>query len=154
MANCEMCGKESYLVLIDIEGGELKVCSNCTKYGTIKKKIGSSSKLPFKHKSTTKEPVEFKVVNEYASLIRIAREKRGMKQEDFAKLLNERESIVAKWEQGTLKPRIEVARRVGRVLKINLVENEEGDVSSLIEKKQNSSGEPTLGDFVKVRKRN
>jgi len=38
MAVCEMCGKEDRLVTAEVEGGELQVCSVCSKYGKIKKK--------------------------------------------------------------------------------------------------------------------
>ena len=150
MALCEMCGKESRLVLADIEGGELRVCSNCVKYGVIKK--GSRNiNVFFKSKSAREEGPQFKVVDNLSDLIHSARDKRKMTQEDFSKFLNEKESIVAKWEQGTLKPRIGIARRVGKVLGINLIEKDE--VTDKVEIKKGKSSEFTLADFVKVRKR-
>lgn len=139
-------------MLVEIEGVELKVCAACTKYGTIKKReFKKEIKLFSKEKPVMSIP-EFKVVDDYATLIRSAREKRGMKQEDFAKLLNERESLVAKWEQGNLKPRLDAAKKVGQVLGINLLEKEE-EIASLKEEKRRASHELTLGDFVKIRKR-
>ena len=151
MSLCEMCGKESRLVLADIEGGELKVCSGCAKYGVIKKSSNANIKYSFKSKSVKNEGPQFKVVGNFSVLIRSAREKREMKQEEFAKFLNEKESIVAKWEQGSLKPRINVARRVGKVLGINLVVKDE--IGDKVEIKKIKSDEFTLADFVKVRKR-
>ncbi|MAG02468.1 TIGR00270 family protein [Candidatus Pacearchaeota archaeon] len=150
MALCEMCGKEARLVLADVEGGELKVCSNCAKYGIVKK---SSVNVihRFKSRSKREDGPQFKVVGNYSNLIRSSREKRGMKQEDFAKFLNERESIVAKWEQGSLKPRIDIARRVGRLLRISLVVKDE--VADKVEIKKGKSSEFTLADFVKIRKK-
>ena len=145
-----MCGKESRLVLADVEGGELKVCSNCTKYGTVKRS-GVNIVSPFKRKASHDDGPQFKVVENYSTLIRSAREKKGLKQEDFAKFLNERESIVAKWEQGSLKPRIDVAKRIGRLLRISLVVKDE--VADKVEIKKGKSSEFTLADFVKVRKR-
>ena len=145
-----MCGKESRLVVADVEGGELKVCSNCAKYGTVKK---SSVRVArhFKFKSNRDDGPQFKVVDNYSTLIRSAREKKEMNQEDFAKFLNEKESIVAKWEHGSLKPRIGVARRIGKVLGVNLIEK---DVeNSEVKLKKSRSSEFTLADFVKVRKR-
>ena len=152
MALCEMCGKEARLVLADVEGGELRVCSNCTKYGVVKKSVGGGyTGRAFKSKTKRDEGPQFKVVDDYPTLIRIAREKRGMKQEDFAKFLNERESIVSKWEQGSLKPRLDVARRISKLLRINLIVKDE--VADKVEIKKGKSSEFTLADFVKVRKK-
>ncbi|MBT5342331.1 TIGR00270 family protein [Candidatus Woesearchaeota archaeon] len=153
MALCEMCGKESQLVLAEVEGGELNVCPGCLKYGTRKKNVNSGMNKSIPGKKFAKiERTEFKVVNNYSSLIRSARESKDMKQEDFAKLLNEKESILTKWESGSLKPRLDVARRLERVLGIRLVER---DVVGKVEKqeKQKAAAEFTLGDFIKTRKR-
>lgn len=106
---------------------------------------------PFASGMSKRERPEFKVVSNYSSLIRSAREGKGMKQEDFSKLLNERESLVAKWESGSLIPRVEVAKKVGRVLGIDLVERDEEVMDKLEMTKK--SDVPTLGDFITVRKR-
>lgn len=162
MALCEMCGKEARLVTADIEGGELNVCSNCTKYGTVKKSFrGNLSSSPSRERSSSvrrhfavKEEPSFRIVDNYSSLIRSAREKRDMSQEDFAKSLNERESLIAKWEQGSLKPRINIARKLEKKLGVKLVVKEETDGEDLkSEKSKKVSDEFTLGDFIKVRKR-
>ncbi|MBT6774356.1 TIGR00270 family protein [Candidatus Woesearchaeota archaeon] len=154
MPICEMCGRESQLVLAEVEGGELNVCPNCVKYGTTKRKanLGPNKFVSKANKFSKTEMPEFKVVNNYSSLIRSARESKDMKQEDFAKFLNEKESILTKWESGSLKPRLDVARRLERVLGIRLVER---DVIGKVEKqeKQKAAAEFTLGDFIKTRKR-
>jgi len=153
MPICEMCGRESQLVLAEVEGGELNVCSGCLKYGTRKKNVNSGMNHSVPGKKFAKiERIEFKVVNNYSNLIRSARESKNLKQEDFAKFLNEKESILTKWESGNLKPRLDVARRLERVLGIRLVER---DVIGKVEKqeKQKAAAEFTLGDFIKTRKR-
>ena len=172
MALCEMCGKEAGLVEADVEGVELNVCSGCLKFGTVKKKaensvssfsvsrsfIGrSSDSRSFYHKSVgggeqnKKAEQEFKTVSNYSQLIKSAREKRGLKQEDFAKFLNEKESLVAKWESGLMKPSLDTAKRLERMLGIKLVESEV--VGSFEQKVNKNADEFTLGDFIKVRKR-
>ena len=152
MALCEMCGKESRLVTAEIEGGELKVCSNCAEYGTVKKREFTSRPRYSGNSSKRNEMPQFRIVGNFSSLIRSAREKKGMSQEDFAKSLNERESIVAKWEQGVLRPRLGTARRLEKILGVKLVEKEEMN-SAKVEMKKGKSDEFTLGDFIKVRKR-
>ena len=150
MSTCDMCGKETNLVQAEIDGAELKVCSNCSKYGLIKKKIREQTYKPrFANKKT--QP-DFKIVNNYSFLIKQARESKGLKQEDFAKFLNEKESMVTKWENGSLRPRLNIARKLERVLGVKLVEKDEKKSFAEDKKKKISSGF-TLGDFIKVRKR-
>ena len=153
MALCEMCGKESQLILAEIEGGELNVCSGCVKYGTVQKKAPGKAFVPARKSFSKQQTPEFKVVSNYSDLIRSARECKSLKQEDFAKFLNEKESILTKWESGSLKPRLDVAKRLEKVLGIKLVERDEVKSVDLGKKKKGGSEEFTLGDFIKVRKR-
>jgi len=153
MALCEMCAKDEKLVLADVDGAELNVCPNCAKYGTIKKKMGTfTSASNFKQKgfSSNKEKIEFCIVTDFSKKIRLSRERRDMTQEDFAKFLNEKESIVAKWESGSLKPRLDIARGLERKLDIKLVEKDE--IKQFEGNKSKVSNEFTLGDFIKVRR--
>lgn len=147
MPSCELCGKEAPLVIADVEGVELKVCSGCGKLGTIRKQILIAQPKTFIPQA---EAPEFTLVDNYAALVRSSREKRGMNQEEFAHFINERESMVPKWESGQLKPDIETARRIGRKLGVNLIEKEEIMPVKLEKAK---GGEITLGDLVKIRKR-
>jgi putative transcription factor len=150
MSVCEMCGREASLVSADVEGVELKVCPVCTRYGTTNKnQHGNSRKThSFNHKPQNKEEVEWKIVDNFSALIKSAREEKGMTQEDFAKFINERESILSKWEQGTLKPRIFVARRLGQTLGMTLVTKDTREKVELT-KGKSSANEFTLGDFIK-----
>ena len=149
MGLCEMCGKESFLKTADVEGVDLKLCGNCVKFGTVKKQAYQPkiSKSFVKYDGPT-----FLIVKDYSTKIRQAREAKGMSQEDFAKFLNERESVIQKWESGHLKPRIGVARKIGKILHIRLLEREGAEKAEEI-KKSKPSDELTLGDFIKVRKR-
>jgi len=149
MGTCEMCGRADQLVSAEVEGVEMQVCNPCTKYGKIKHKqyVGKS----FHPKPVLKEGPELKVRSDFSEILRKARNKSGLTQEEFSKHLNERESEVAKWESGSLKPRIDIARKLGRILEINFLEKDEV-VQEKIEFKKNKD-EFTLGDFIKVRKR-
>lgn len=143
-----MCGKSTELAIADVEGVELKVCDGCARFGTIRRRVDARRFLPQPAKP---EGPQFKVVDNYASLLHSAREKKSMTQEEFSKLLQEKESVLAHWEVGKGKPSIEAARRVGRILGINLVEQE---VILLVKMEAGKKGEElTLGDFIKVRKR-
>lgn len=149
-----MCGRTADLLTADIEGVELKVCQNCAKYGKVKagprhyfKPAGRSFNKPL---VLPKETAEFKVVDNFNTILRSAREKSNLNQEDFAKFLNEREHLIAKWEQGSLKPSLEEAKKIGRILGLSLIVKDDAEAVPLPKSKPD---EFTLGDFVKVRKR-
>ncbi len=151
MTVCEMCGRFGELVTADVEGVPLQVCAGCSKYGQIRHK-GST---PFQHvrrfSAPVREVAEYAVRGDFAFLLRREREKRKLTQEEFAKLLQEKESIFASWEQGTIKPLVDTARRLEKILGISLVVKEEIEDAKL--DKSGKKEELTLGDFVKIRKR-
>lgn len=143
-----MCGKSTELVVADIEGVELKVCEACARFGTIRRKIETPR---FTARPEKPEGPQFKVVDNYASLLHFAREKKQMTQEEFAKHIQEKESVFAHWEASSVKPSLEAAQRVGRILGINLIEQEK--VLPMKMEAGRKTEELTLGDFIKVRKR-
>jgi len=161
MALCEMCGRTADLVSAAIEGVPLTVCGTCAKYGTVNRHHSatvsstlvnrrrvSSDSLQY-HSPPSAKP-EYYVVDSYASLIRNVREKRGMTQKDFALLLQEKESFIGKWESAALKPDLETAKKLQKILGVTLIALDDDTVpTEKIEK--NKSTEFTLGDFIKVR---
>lgn len=148
--NCELCGAEGELLRAIVEGTELNVCKRCGGYG----KVIGRVRLPQKpaaaeQKKPDKEILEV-IAADYADKIKTAREKRGMKQEEFAKALSEKESLIHSIETGKYRPGIDLARKLEKFLKITLVEQQEETEGTAPKKKE---GEFTIGDFVKVRKR-
>ena len=148
MPSCELCGKLAPLLLAEVESVDLKVCAACAKHGQIKKRPPSPLTIL---RPVKPEAPEFFIVDTYAQLLRSSREKKGLSQQDFARFLNEKESILAKWEAGALKPSIDMARMLERKLGLALVMMEE-KISAKSEQPARSD-ELTLGDMVKVRKR-
>ena len=142
-----MCGKDTQLFSAIVEGSQLNVCSNCGRFGKmLRKPVVRAVKKQTAEKAP--EPVEV-VVSDYARLIRSAREKTGLTQKDFARSLNEKESIVQKLETGVIIPPISLARKLEKLLKIKLVEFEqEGEIS----REKRASGPLTIGDIMKVEK--
>jgi len=140
-----MCGTSGFLLRAKVESVEMQVCKECAKYGTIEKKTHSSVKF-----KTQRQEKTFKIVKDFGARIRQAREAKDMNQETFSQFLNEKQSILAKWESGSLRPRIDVARELEKKLHINLVIE---DTISLADLPSNKKSEPTLGDFVTIRTR-
>src|SRR3989338_3758811 len=154
---CDLCGKQGELYRAKIEGSELTVCGNCSKYGkvlgVIRPALKSTDKAATNKKylnEKPKEPEEFILAN-YSELIRKKREQLKLNQEDFAKLLNEKLSILHKIETNSFEMSIEQAKKFEKILHLKLVELfKEPDMKILHEKKEGF----TLGDFIKVKKRN
>ena len=152
-----MCGRGGNLLTAEIEGVELKVCSNCTKFGKVRHPNSrASASSGFKRQTAPpKDMIEDKVVDNFSQLIRETREKRGLTQEDFAKQLQEREGLVSKWESGGQKPSLETAKKLQRILGVMLIVKDE----AVAEEKLEAVGGKrvgdvlTLGDFIKVKKR-
>jgi putative transcription factor len=159
---CNMCGKDTELFIATIEGTELEVCKDCAKFGKnvkkIKKKEHSNynqEPISFKKKRTIEEEVMPLILSNYSQLIKNAREKKGLKQEEFAKMVNEKASLIHSFESGKLRPSINVAKKLERFLKIKLIEEIKKDESPsfLNEKDEKTNGNLTIGDLIKIKKK-
>ncbi len=151
---CDMCGSEENLYKADIEGSILNVCKSCSRFGKIIAEIKEPEKI--KHKKiiiTEPEPepeiIEM-VVEDFAEKIRNKREKLGLKQEDFAKMISEKESVIHKLETGEFQPSIELAKKLEKALKIKLIEEYEEKHKKTA---KISSGPTTIGDLIKIKTR-
>jgi TIGR00270 family protein len=86
------------------------------------------------------------IVADYDQRIRTARESRSLSQEDLAKELNEKASLIRKLERGDMLPSDDVRSKLETELGISLVEGEDADDT---EWSGDSSTTTTLGDVVK-----
>lgn len=151
--NCEMCGSEEKLFKTLIEGTELNVCKKCAKFGKIisEVKIETKEKKPAKIEQETapeKEVLQI-IVPDYGQRIKKAREALGLKQEDFAKKINEKISLIHNIESNRFEPSISLARKLEKFLKITLVEQYEEERDKASKAKSDTF---TIGDFIKVKK--
>ena len=151
---CDMCGSEERLYKTNIEDTILNVCISCSKFGKIISEIKSVEKIKPK-KFTAVEPGPEKeiidmVVGDFAEKIRTKREKLGLKQEDFAKRISEKESIIHKLEIGEFKPSLELAKKLEKALGISLIEEYEEEHNAATRAESTIT---TIGDLIKIRKR-
>ena len=116
--NCELCGKRKELVLALVENSEMKVCSDCAKFGKVLREI---KEVEEEEKKVEEEEFVEGIVEDYSKLIKDKREKMGLKQEELAKKLNLKESIIHKIEIGDLEPSIELSKRLENFLRIKLI---------------------------------
>ncbi len=146
MPVCELCGRDTQLFSAVVEGSELNICASCGKFGRVIQKPASRAvKTPL---PKAPEVVEV-VVPDFAQRVRLAREKSGMTQKDFAQFLNEKESIVQKLEAGSFSPSISLAKKLEKLLKIELVDVEQDEKASVQKK---NSGPLTIGDIINIKK--
>jgi len=150
MARCDMCGTETNLVVATIEGTEMNVCNECGKFGKVIRRIQEPRQAPspIMKKQPEEEKVE-RVVGGYGKQIKESREKKGLTQEEFAKKINEKVSLIHKIESEHQVPSISLAQKIGKFLGIVLIEQEkpqEGNFS------KSTSDALTIGDLIKLKK--
>jgi len=149
-----MCGKETSLFKAIVEGTELKVCDKCAKFGKIVERIRPAAKP--KRKKDEKEEEEGPetvqvIVPDYSKKVKLARESLGLKQEELAKRINEKESIIHKVETGHYEPNIMLAKKLERFLKIKLVEEHQLEKTKAQKKVAAAEGF-TIGDVIKLKR--
>lgn len=164
---CEMCGKDSeFTRTIFIEGTQLKVCKECSRFGESpdgkgpsKKKGGAAApnravvaerlqarERRMRTRDVYQEESTEDLVPEYSQLIREARMARDWKQEVLAAKINEKSSVIAKLENGTMRPNDALRKKLERELNIKLTEKVAAVASG------QSGGQAkalTLGDLIK-----
>ena len=154
MPSCDMCGTEGQLFITEIEGTRLQVCKNCSSYGTVKgparKAAPRKANVQRRARPSPPPEPEWVVVKDYAKRIRDKRESLGLKQEELAKKLAEKESLLHKIETGSFTPGLDLARKIEKILKITLLEKEQ-PIETKSPSGKKSGGALTLGDIIKVR---
>lgn len=145
--NCDLCGRtEENIQDAIIEGVELSVCPDCSKFGKV---IGS--RKPPVEKQFRKFPVKEEklqsLVENYADSIRKGRELLGLTQRDFAMKINEKESTIHKIETGSLQPELSLVRKLENFLGISLLEDIAKKPESV---KRKPEAGMTFGDFIKI----
>ena len=147
---CDMCGSPGKLFRTIVEGTELSVCQECSRFGKVVGVIELTRPIA---KAKSEEPeteVMELLVEDYAEKIRKKRESLGLNQDEFAKKLNEKESLIQKIESGHFEPSIGLAKKISRILQIKLVEEYE----ERHEKQPRPKVEGfTLGDFIKIKEK-
>ena len=143
------------LLRVLIEGVELNVCGECSRFGKILAPVHRPGpKEQHKHfqrnmQAKEKEEKIEMIVENYAEIIKKKREATGLSQKDFANKISEKESTLHHIETGTLEPSLSLAKKLEKILAIKLIESHE-EHHELIKKSKEEGF--TLGDFIRVRK--
>ena len=142
---CEVCGRELVEEKIEriVDGIVLSVCKACSKHGkpysppnsplghlVAGRRTISNIKPVIVHGNTRRNiQISDNIVlsPNFASLIREARMKKGLTHEKLAAQMNEKATLLKKFETGSLKPDEIIARKLGRFLGIQLYVNIQED---------------------------
>ena len=136
MAKCEICGSnimgESHR--IEVDGAIMVVCGRCSRLGRPAKDIVPPPTAPrspsegtmqvYRRPAAVVPDDELVLREEYASILRKARESMGLTQEQLGMKLNEKSSVVGKLESGKLKPSVSLAKKLEHLMKIRLFETD------------------------------
>ena len=96
------------------------------------------------------EPTE-ELIEDYESIIRQARESKELSREKLAEKIYEKVSVINRIESGKMVPDIKLAKKLEKALNISLIEKiSDMDLEDF---KNRTSGGPTLGDIVKIKRK-
>ena len=161
---CEICGKpvpEHNPIRAKIEGSVMVVCKECSKLGTIQKappkpkfrqqpKGKKQNKTQTRNYSRNDEPSE-ELIEDFELEIRKAREAKNWSREDLGKKINERVSVITRIETKKMTPDTKLTRKLEKALNIKLLEKVDNvDLNQFI---SSSSGERTLGNIMKIKRK-
>ena len=158
---CEVCGSEvTRTKTVTVEGTVLNACPNCARFGV---EVGAAASAPRRRstppviaerlearrrrmtpKDMYAQSGEEDLAEDYAARIRSAREARGWKQSDLGAKINERVTVIAKLESGTMVPTDDLLRRLERALEIKLKEK----MPTTTAKRAGAHDGLTLGDLL------
>ncbi|HDN82978.1 MAG TPA: TIGR00270 family protein [Candidatus Altiarchaeales archaeon] len=158
---CEICGKPIVKgKKIKLEATIVTACEECSKLGYVLSEVKVKKiKKEQQSKQLKEEPLdlelnldELELVDDFHKRIKNAREKKGLKQEELAKLINEPESLIRRIESGKYIPDERIIKKIERILDIGLLAKHDQEVEKPREEKKVKST-LTLGDVILIRKR-
>lgn len=153
MARCEFCGVEgSDVVEALYRGKRVHACPDCIRqYGLVGISHGARLARRSARRSVLERGDEISLVPDYGERVRAAREAMGLTQEELARRLKVKASLIKKIESGKLPPTPDVARTLERALGIKLLSRGEPGEAGPEERAYIVRGKaerPRLGDFM------
>lgn len=160
---CDICSSPDKTYKVEIEGTILNVCDRCSSFGKVlakvkpemaekkKKKLEKAAALEAEIKAKKETETIQIITPNYPVLIKNARERMGLKQEELAKKIAEKESLIHKMESGSMVPGIPLARKLEKFLRISIVENIEMEPEGGASDKKKISDGLTIGDMIRIK---
>lgn len=166
---CDMCGYNGQLYDVKIEGTIMQVCNNCKGHGEVIGRTRTKEEIAARTAKIIENPnmmldtvdpnsinkrkkvsIQKMIVKNYNKIIKKARENKNLTQEDLAKKMNIKESLLHNFESSNKKPSFPEAEKLEKFLNIKLTEEYEEENVQL---ERRDYGELTLGDMIKIKKK-
>lgn len=172
---CEMCGKpmrKREANVVYVEGVRLVLCSSChakvarrAVASEVKEVAKEVRKTELSRPKPTSQPSrragtagsklieEYEVVPDYHERVRKAREMLGWTQKVLAEAVKESENVIKRIESGRLVPSLELARKLEKVLKTQLLEPVADKNVETVRTAKRVDANLTIGDVMILRKK-
>ena len=159
--NCDICGREltGQAFKVKVEGAKMLVCGRCQRLGkpyvdeptvlrTPMRVAPSPRGVARRAPELPRGMEELDIAEDYADRVLHQRMKLGLSQEELAKRVKEKLSVIQKIEIGKMSPDMKLCRELEHELKIKLLlpRKEITDVP-----KTAPPAEVTLGDIMRVK---
>lgn len=150
---CEICGKKlpSRPIRVKIDGSIMQTCNDCSKFGKVQKEPPRPAKPRTPPSRPRSREPSYEVSEDYNALIRTARESNNWSREELAQKLNEKSSVINRIESSKMVPDIKLARKIERLLKIQILEKVEDEQQE--DGVSSTKGGTTIGDIAMIKKR-
>jgi len=119
---------------IETDGAIMVVCGRCARLGRPVREAMPVSTGPrgpseatmhiYRRPDAAVPDDELVLREDYAAVLRKAREASGLTQEQLGMKVNEKSSVMAKLESGKLKPSVALAKKLEHLMRIRLFETE------------------------------
>ena len=146
---CEICGKNTAVRIVKVEGAKLEVCQFCAKDGVFVSDIRENyptKKQSFEKEAKIKTKLEKEVIDNYKIEIQNGIKDMGIDVDILAEKLRIKYSYLNNVVHGKITPDLKLAERLEKELNIVLIEDviiEGGEYA-----KTKKTDEMTLGDIV------
>jgi uncharacterized protein (TIGR00270 family) len=141
IGECELCGSREASRRTKIDNAVLAVCDECVSFGQEIPRV----ELRQASKYMPEMDVGSAIRPDFHEAIKKERSKRNLTQEEFAKRLNEKSSLVKRIEEGW-EPPTDTIRKIEKFLGIKLTEQTQEERINRKSQKENL----TIGDVAEV----
>ncbi|HEQ79206.1 MAG TPA: TIGR00270 family protein [Euryarchaeota archaeon] len=157
---CELCGKNvPRTTQVVVEGTLLETCNECSKFGT---QQGQTAKKGVLIPQAVRERLEARerrmrqrdiyseevldLSSDFDKKVREGRKRKGLSQDELAKKVMEKVSVIKKVESGQMRPSEGLRKKLEKTLDIDLLEKANDPPAEF---KATKSKAMTLGDLIK-----
>lgn len=149
---CEICGKKvvGRPIRVKIDGSVMQTCKDCSKFGKVQKEPQRAVKPRTAPRRIRVREPSYEVLEDFNTVVRVAREKNGWSRENLAEKVYEKVSVINRIESGKMVPDIKLARKLEKILGVTLLEKFENEQPE--ERGSQRIRGATIGDIAQIKR--